>query len=246
MGWDESFLQAAVNQCDNPSGRIEDCPLFTLQTEEKSNQCQVKKPSLLNAFSTSAKALNENVEDNLKALPGNVRINAGPAYALGDKAVKPKDPIPTNLVPTLEVSKLPADATKTGYLPGQALKETGGSVYAPAPSNESKLSSASPASSQVEAAAVKAPEPAPVQAPATTPAAPPPVSPAEVAANSGSFVKTETITKGNDVVHVFYVEELVTVTGTVDVVHVTQTAYVNPMKEKARRRRHVGQHKRAH
>jgi hypothetical protein len=244
MGWDEPFLQAAVDQCDNPSGRIEDCPLFTLQSESKANECQVKPTSFTNGFSAAAvKAFKEDVEDNLKSLPGNVAINAGPAYALGDKAVKPKEPIPTNLVPSLEVSKLPADATKTGYLPGQALQETGGAVYAPGPSPSSE---SVPKPSSVEAAAAKEPELAPVQAPATTPPPPAPVSSAEVEASSASFVKTETITKGKDVVHVFYVEELVTVTGTVDIVHVTQTAYVNPVKEKVRRRRHINHHKRAH
>jgi len=121
MGWDEPFLQSAVDTCTNPSGKIEDCPLFTLQSEAEANQCQVKTPSSSSkGFSAAGiAAFKEEVETDLHALPGDVPINAGPAYALGGKVIKSDKPIPTNIVPTQEVSKLPLDATKTGYLPGE-------------------------------------------------------------------------------------------------------------------------------
>lgn len=43
-GWDVDFLQKAVNTCTNPSGKVEDCPMFTLQSREKASQCKLDIP----------------------------------------------------------------------------------------------------------------------------------------------------------------------------------------------------------
>lgn len=70
MGWDEDFLQNAADNCKNESGEIGDCPFFTLQGEDKMDQCQIpehKSTLLANVFK-------EKVDDNIYALPGNVPI----------------------------------------------------------------------------------------------------------------------------------------------------------------------------
>jgi len=40
MGWDEGFLDEAVKTCTSESGEIQDCPIFTLQSDEKADQCK--------------------------------------------------------------------------------------------------------------------------------------------------------------------------------------------------------------
>ena len=43
-GWDADFLQSAVNKCTNPSGKVEDCPLFDLQSQGEQKKCQMQIP----------------------------------------------------------------------------------------------------------------------------------------------------------------------------------------------------------
>jgi hypothetical protein len=71
-GWDTGLLQNAVDQCTNPSGRIEDCPLFDLQTEEQAAQCLMDMPPELDE---------DDCEGPRQGLPGDVPIQSGPAYA---------------------------------------------------------------------------------------------------------------------------------------------------------------------
>jgi len=63
--WDEGFLQKAVDQCTNPSGRVEDCPIFDLQSEYESQQCTFQPPAVL---------ANDNPQGPRHGLPGNVPI----------------------------------------------------------------------------------------------------------------------------------------------------------------------------
>lgn len=72
-GWDENFLQAAVEQCTNPSGRISDCPLFTLVDTKDQNQCKIKNPPMIASEKLSGKIG--------KTLPGGVTIHRGPSPA---------------------------------------------------------------------------------------------------------------------------------------------------------------------
>jgi hypothetical protein len=73
MGWDEHFLQSAVDTCTNPSGQIEDCPLFNIQSSDKYSNCDITLPQPLMA---------EKVLDDMSTLPGNVPIAYGPGIFL--------------------------------------------------------------------------------------------------------------------------------------------------------------------
>lgn len=77
MGWEESFLQKAVDTCTNLSGQIEDCPLFTIQDANAYSNCNVSVPNVL---------AKENILGGLANLPGNPPIAYGPAYAIGAAA----------------------------------------------------------------------------------------------------------------------------------------------------------------
>jgi len=70
--WDAGFLQQAVDTCTNGSGLIQDCPLFDLQDPAVAAQCSMAMPSQL---------IGENATEPMSALPGNVAVQSGPAYA---------------------------------------------------------------------------------------------------------------------------------------------------------------------
>jgi len=108
MGWDEAFLQSAVETCTSTSGRIQDCPLFTIQTEAESKQCLIKVPSTL---------ASEDVSGPLAGLPGGVTVNYGPAYVVADgaSASSSVDAVP---IPTLSHSAGSTVAVSETALPG--------------------------------------------------------------------------------------------------------------------------------
>ncbi|RAH65543.1 DUF1996 domain-containing protein [Aspergillus aculeatinus CBS 121060] len=71
-GWDSQVLQQAVDTCTNMSGEVTDCPVFTLQSDEKQDECRFSVPDALK---------NEDVNYHKGGLPNNVAIQSGPAYA---------------------------------------------------------------------------------------------------------------------------------------------------------------------
>jgi len=116
MGWDPAFLQSAVNQCTNPSGQIQDCPLFDIQAED--TVCNATLPAALDT---------ENVLASIPALPGNVPIVSGPSPASGATAGSPvtgAPPAPSSIgtqaapVPTLPYSAGSSVASTDSYKPG--------------------------------------------------------------------------------------------------------------------------------
>ncbi|KAF9883750.1 hypothetical protein FE257_003004 [Aspergillus nanangensis] len=71
-GWESGVLEKAVAQCMNPSGMVEDCPVFDLQAESIQELCTVEIPAVLK---------NEDVHHWNKALPHDLAVQYGPAYA---------------------------------------------------------------------------------------------------------------------------------------------------------------------
>ncbi|KAI0490552.1 hypothetical protein F4859DRAFT_12105 [Xylaria cf. heliscus] len=76
-GWDQSFLQEAIDTCTNPSGELSDCGLFTsngpLLSEAVQGECKFKTPLVLAAENAAAKTMAQ--------LPGGVQIQDGPQSA---------------------------------------------------------------------------------------------------------------------------------------------------------------------
>lgn len=62
-GWDEETLRQAVNFCTSESGRIEDCPVFNLQSASEASQCSMETPSIL---------ASEDVIGPMDSLPGKI------------------------------------------------------------------------------------------------------------------------------------------------------------------------------
>lgn len=77
MGWDEAFLQQAVDTCTNLSGKIEDCPLFHIQSSSVYGTCNITLPAAL---------ADEDVVGPRSGLPGGCAIQSGPGLATGAMA----------------------------------------------------------------------------------------------------------------------------------------------------------------
>ncbi|PWY79704.1 hypothetical protein BO70DRAFT_407241 [Aspergillus heteromorphus CBS 117.55] len=89
-GWESGYLQSAVDQCTNLSGRVEDCPIFDLQSEDDQGKCTFPVPDELK---------NENVFNHKGGLPNNIAIQYGPAYASPVKYTTPGHPAATQPPP---------------------------------------------------------------------------------------------------------------------------------------------------
>ncbi|KAJ8060890.1 hypothetical protein OCU04_009971 [Sclerotinia nivalis] len=72
MGWEEEFLQQAVDTCTNLSGEISDCPLFDIQDASVYGSCSFEMPSDL---------VNDEIIGPMSTLPGNCPVQYGPAQA---------------------------------------------------------------------------------------------------------------------------------------------------------------------
>ncbi|KAL2179084.1 uncharacterized protein P884DRAFT_276164 [Thermothelomyces heterothallicus CBS 202.75] len=83
-GWDEDHLQAAVDQCTASSGKISDCPLFTILSEQEQKECRMPTPPMI-----ASEKLSGLIGDTL---PGNVPIAYGPEPANYKKPLP--DPLP--------------------------------------------------------------------------------------------------------------------------------------------------------
>ncbi|KAF7507574.1 hypothetical protein GJ744_010365 [Endocarpon pusillum] len=69
-GWDVAHLQKAIDECTNNSGRVEDCPVFTLTPNDVAKGCRIP-PSI-----------DEQTSGTLDALPGCNPVQAGPGRAV--------------------------------------------------------------------------------------------------------------------------------------------------------------------
>lgn len=152
--------------------------------------------------------------DNVNALPGDVPINAGPAYANGNV----KKPVTSAPAPTLDYSPAPSVDPTEYVLPGGVLQETVKSEAAAAPTTTTTKAPEPAAPTPIKIQAVEKPAAASSSSSPIAPAAPETTAPPTYEpANTQAFVSTEYITKDRKVYQVYYVEELVTVTGTTTV-----------------------------
>jgi hypothetical protein len=146
MGWDEAFLQSAVDQCTNLSGQIEDCALFDIQDASVYGSCNMTVPSALEA---------DNVVGPVSTLPGNPAIASGPGYASGAEAGgSGSTPATTsaaaaNPVPTLSHSDGVTLASSDTYVPGAVFAEVTSSSASLAAVAEVAVTSA-PSSSSID------------------------------------------------------------------------------------------------
>lgn len=120
-GWNENFLQQAINTCTNPSGRIEDCPLFDVVDQGKATSCKME-----NALPKAL--LSENCIGPMSSLPGDLSIGVGDGQGSDGKGgVKSESPKPA---PTLSYNPGDKPANPASPLPGNIFKEKSKSAAA--------------------------------------------------------------------------------------------------------------------
>ncbi|ELR05829.1 hypothetical protein VC83_08801 [Pseudogymnoascus destructans] len=122
MGWEETFLQSAVDTCTNPSGRIQDCPLFTLQTDVTAQSCKIKKPTGILASVLAV----ENLVGPIPSLPGGVKLTPGPGYIVHG-AAPVADASIVVVVPTLSHSA-GSTIAPAATAPGGIFKENNAAI----------------------------------------------------------------------------------------------------------------------
>ncbi|QUC22380.1 uncharacterized protein UV8b_06621 [Ustilaginoidea virens] len=108
-GWDTPFLQRAIDTCTNPSGRIEDCPLFNVVDQETATSCKLK-PSLPQLL------FGEDVIGPMAKLPGGIPVG-GMAQAPAPSSSTQAAPVPIltyrpGSTPSAPASPLPGDVFK--------------------------------------------------------------------------------------------------------------------------------------
>lgn len=185
-GWGGDYLQSAVNTCTNLSGKIEDCPLFTIQDSSVYSTCEFTMPAAI---------VNEDVTGPMAAIPGNVAIQAGPGLAtVGATNI---GAAPTTVGPAVSVPSL---APSAGSTIGSSGTVVPGGVF---------VASVSEASTP-EAVYVAAAEPTSSAEPTVAAATITPAPTATLKDNQKAYATSFT-TIGRDVLEIVMVEEVVTV-----------------------------------
>jgi hypothetical protein len=193
MGWEQSFLQNATNTCTNPSGQIEDCPLFNIQTADQYSNCNITESNI------PAPLAKENVVGGVTTLPGNPPI-VSTGYASGATVGASG----SGSAPSSPISSTPAASKPTlSYQPGSSMASDGqyepGAIFA---AKSSGILSEGNAAASVTIATTSSSSAAVIT----------PASAAQSAVSSQSFFSTEYSTKGQEVLEVLWVEKVATVT----------------------------------
>jgi hypothetical protein len=216
MGWNPTTLQNAIDGCTNPSGRIDDCPIFSsetqLQTETDCTECRMEVPEML---------AKEDCAGPMAALCGGVKISAKgdeepdspPVGYNGDAPAPAEQPKPSSAAPpappaptSTKVADVPSAPSMSPAVP--ELKPN--VIAAPVngvPGASEVPQDAPPAPTSVMASAPVPAAPVPTQAPALPPAE---------ALVTGPTTLFRTVTAGGriQVEEVVYVEQVEYVTVT--------------------------------
>jgi hypothetical protein len=117
MGWEQDFLQQAVNTCTNPSGLIQDCPLFNVVDESVATQCHLED--------MPAHLRKEDGNGPFAKLPGGGSAGSSPSSG-GHGHGKPSNTATQGAAaPTLPYQPGVTAPSKASPLPGQVFKEDG-------------------------------------------------------------------------------------------------------------------------
>jgi hypothetical protein len=189
-GWNQSFLQEAVDTCNDGSGLVQDCGMFTLQDDSVSTSCSLEMPEELRQ---------EDYQGPLSTLPGNVPICTGPQLAVKLEGTpvtgSTKPPAPT---------ALPSGSTFAQGVSGAASATTTVPVISSVPSPTSATPVASSTSSAQISGSVSTPG-----NPAIT------AAPSSDVTQPLSILTTSTFTSDGEEVRLIIFEDVVTVTDTV-------------------------------
>ena len=193
MGWEsEKFLQEALDTCQNPSGDIEDCSLFDIQSDSDAAKCTFQIPEELKA---------DDVEGPRDGLAIDVPVQWGPEQAT-PYPVAGRNGQPTKGIDTTEAPQTFSNIPTLTYSPADPKStETaqGGIVVAMYSPDADGGTAVEVAESMTEVAQSSTVTPVPLP---------------EEASPDDNIVATSYITKDNKVIELFIEEVDVTVTAT--------------------------------
>lgn len=199
MGWQsQDFLQSALDTCQNPSGEISDCAMFTQQTDAVGAECTFDMPSVLK---------NDDVKGPRDGLPVDIPIQYGPENATA-YPVAGRSSVPTSSVASTSASasySLPT-LSYTAANPSLTSTAQGGIIVDKASSGA--RGQIAPSASGAESGAWSSTTDTSSSSITTAPSL-------SSAADSGAeVITTSYITNGNEVVEMVIEEVDVTVTAT--------------------------------
>lgn len=219
--WAPGVLQDAVDQCTNPSGNMEDCPVFTYNSEPGSCGLENALP---------AEIASENVKGPMKGLPGPEPANkpsqpdkeAGPVES--PKQSPTVTPTAIAKIPTVPVSDSPKPSSSQKAAkddgPENLIAQQPSPVYPSASAKSSAEPPPPPPLPPSPSTSTSAPALAPPPAPTSTPDDP------AVSPQAGRAISTTYWTEGRQAHKLIVILEEVTVTA--DGPTVTQTAEAGP------------------
>ncbi|EPQ67750.1 hypothetical protein BGT96224_1694 [Blumeria graminis f. sp. tritici 96224] len=243
MGWDEELLRKAVNTCTNLSGLTSDCPLFTMQDPSVYNSCNLTKiPAVV--------AEEEKIITDMDNLPGNLPIQPGPAYAIGETAgaqpakdqkpnpaPQPQAPAPPAPAPPAPApappAEQPAPPVEAPPAPAEPVKEPSVPVL-----SYSAGSSIAPSATYAPGGIVGLHDDKPAVAAVAEPAPTPAPENKKEDADNKDVVSTEYRTDGREITEVYWVEEVV-----VAMEASTYTSTTTVMEPPLRKRSHLLHHR---
>lgn len=229
-GWDEQTLGQAVKTCTNPSGRIDDCPVFNIQSQSDTEKCDMNIPHML---------ADEDVKGPMASLPGGIHLGE----FVGDLVDGVASVVAGGHAAAIDGSVgVPSSSPATG-IPGVGIAQ--------APTSENPVD---PASTPIEVPTVQPTSAAPIpEAPAPQgpvseePTSEPPVvtkAPEPVAPEEEvDIVSTEYIRDGNVLSKIVWVEEVEYVTETEYKICTQTIEPPNAKRAHAHMRRHLHRHR---
>ncbi|TKA69267.1 hypothetical protein B0A55_08110 [Friedmanniomyces simplex] len=205
MGWESTqFLQDALDTCQNPSGDIQDCPMFNIQSDAVGANCTFPMPDAL---------LNDDVRGPRDGLAVNIPLQNGPQPAT-QYPVAGRSSVPTSSIPSTTASasfSLPT-LSYTAANPSITSTAMGGIVV-----NKVSIASTSSATpSETDSAASSPTAWSTPSAPESGPAPPSSITeaPSATSGPAPDIIATSYLTSSNQVVELVIEEVDVTVTAT--------------------------------
>lgn len=219
MGWEQSFLQDAVNTCTNQSGEVEDCPLFDIQDASVYDACTFTPPDAVTADNVLGPVATMAGDRKFPLPPSHAcetwprrasadsltaAIQSGPAYATMGSAGSVSVSISAAVSATAS-AVVPTLSHSAGLSASGSISIALGNVFKAADETAAATTStsAAPSSTSTETSTTETSEIA-----STTPA------PVAADVESTSYYSTLYSTSGREAIEILVVEETVFVTAT--------------------------------
>lgn len=235
--WAPGVLQEAVDQCTNPSGNMEDCPVFTYNSDPGSCGLENALP---------VEIASENVKGPMEGLPNRIQVQSGPEPANKPAGSGSDRPDGVDKTPKKSTHSPETTPTVIAKIPTVPVSDSQGPNPSPKAAGDKYLENKAaqqPSSATPTAVSKTAKALADTPTSAPTPTYAPPAAAPPVALQAGEIITTAYWTSGREAHEVIVILEEVTVTA--DGGKVTKTVETTSQVPHYKRQ-HKHQHHAAH